>query len=99
MVTVRAVVLGLFSLVGSLTQLKKGVTDFASKLSSFDPIVVVEIAMRSLTAGTDHLFRHTGRGGAIFHGRQRFAMGQFVGCEDLLVVLRGDGFFCLWRFS
>ena len=69
MVTVRAVVLGLFSLLESLTHLKKGVTDLASKLSPFDPIVVVEIAMGSIATGTDNLFRHTGRGGAISHGR------------------------------
>ena len=69
MVTVRAVVLGLFSLLESLTCLEKGVTDLASKLSSFDSIVVVEIAMGSIATGTDNLFRHTGRGGAISHGR------------------------------
>jgi hypothetical protein len=69
MVAVRAVVLGLFSLLESLIGLKKGVTDLASKLSSFDPIVVVEIAMGSITTGTDNLLRHTGRGGAILHGR------------------------------
>jgi hypothetical protein len=69
MVTVRAVVFGLFSLLESLADLKKGVTELASKLSSFDPIVVVEIAMRGTTTGTDNLFRHTGRGGAISHGR------------------------------
>jgi hypothetical protein len=69
MVTVRAVIFGLFSLLESLTHLKKGVTELASKLSSFDPIVVVEIAMGSTTTGTDNLFRHTGRGGAISHGR------------------------------
>ena len=69
MVTVRAVVLGLFSLLESLIRLKKGVTDLASKLSSFDPIVVVEIAMGSMTTGTDNLFRYTGRGGTILHGR------------------------------
>ena len=69
MVAVRAVVLGLFSLSESLVHLKEGVTDLASKLSPFDSIVVVEIAMGSMTTGTDHLFRHTGRGGAILHGR------------------------------
>jgi hypothetical protein len=69
MVTVRAVVLGLFSLPESLTHLKKGVTELASKLSPFDPIIVVEIAMGSTAAGTDNPFRHTGRGGAISHGR------------------------------
>jgi hypothetical protein len=69
MVAVRAVVLGLFSLLESLVYLKKGVTDLASKLSSFDPIVVIEIAMGSMTTGTDNLLRHTGRGGAIRHGR------------------------------
>jgi hypothetical protein len=69
MVTVRAVVLGLFSLPESLTSLEKGVTDLASKLSSFDSIVVIEIAMGSIATGTDNLFRHTGRGGAISHGR------------------------------
>jgi hypothetical protein len=69
MVTVRAVVLGLFSLLESLIHLKKGVTDLASKLSSFDPVVVVEIAMGSIATGTDHLYRHTGRSGAIFDGR------------------------------
>jgi hypothetical protein len=69
MVTVRAVVFGLFSLLESLVDLKKGVTELASKLSSFDPIVVVEIAMKSTTTGTDNLFRHPGRGGAISHGR------------------------------
>jgi hypothetical protein len=69
MVAVRAVVLGLFSLLESLAHLKKGVTELASKLSSFDPIVVVEIAMGGMTTGTDHLFGHTGRGGAILHGR------------------------------
>jgi hypothetical protein len=66
---VRAVVLSLFSLPESLAHLKKGVTDLASKLSPFDPIVVVEIAMGSTATGTDNLFRHTGRGGAISHGR------------------------------
>ena len=69
MVTVRAVVLGLFPLLESLTYLKKGVTDLASKLSPFDPVVVVEIGMGSTATGTDNLFMHTGRGGAIFHGR------------------------------
>jgi hypothetical protein len=69
MVAVRAVVLGLFSLLESLIRLKKGVTDLASKLSSFDPIVVVEIAMGSIATGADNLYRHTGRGGTIFHGR------------------------------
>jgi hypothetical protein len=69
MVTVRAVVLGLFSLSESLIHLKKGVADLASKLSPFDPIVVVEIAMGSTATGTDNPFRHTGRGGAISHGR------------------------------
>jgi hypothetical protein len=69
MVAVRAVVLGLFSLLESLVYLKKGVTDLASKLSPFNPIVVVEIVMGSITTGTDYLFRHTGRGGAILHGR------------------------------
>jgi hypothetical protein len=69
MVTVRAVVLGLFSLLESLAHLKKGVTDLASKLSPFEPIVVIEIAMGSMATGTDNLLRHTGRGGAIFHGR------------------------------
>jgi hypothetical protein len=68
MVTVRAVVLGLFSLPESLTSLEKGVTDLASKLSSFDSIVVVEIAMGCIATGTDYPFRHTGRGGAISHG-------------------------------
>ena len=69
MVAVRAVVLGLFSLLESLVHLKEGVTDLASKLSSFDPIVVVEIAMGSIATGTDNLLRHTGRGGAILYGR------------------------------
>jgi hypothetical protein len=69
MAAVRAVVLGLFSLLESLAHLEKGVTDLASKLSPINPIVVVEVAMGSLTTGTDHLFRHTGRGGAILHGR------------------------------
>jgi hypothetical protein len=69
MVAVRAVVLGLFSLSESLVHLKEGVTDLASKLSPFDSIVVVEIAMGSITTGTDHLLRYTGRGGAILHGR------------------------------
>jgi hypothetical protein len=69
MVAVRAVVLGFFSLFESLAHLKKGVTDLASKLSSFDSIVVVEIAMGSITTDTDHLVRHTGRGRVIFHGR------------------------------
>jgi len=69
MVAVRAVVLGLFSLLESLAHLEKGVTDLASKLSPFNPIVVVEIAMGSLTTGTDRLLRHTRRGGAILHGR------------------------------
>jgi hypothetical protein len=69
MVAVRAVVLGLFSLLESLIGLKKGVTDLASELSSFDPIVVVEIAMGSIATGTGHLFGHTGRGGTILHGR------------------------------
>jgi hypothetical protein len=55
--------------LGSLLGLKKGVTDLASKLSSFDPIVVIEIAMGSITTGTDNLFRYTGRGGAILYGR------------------------------
>ena len=68
MVAVRAVVLGLFSLLESLAHLKKGVTDLASKLSSFDPTVVVEIEMGSITTGTDNLFRHTGRGGTVLHG-------------------------------
>ena len=69
MVAVRAVVPGLFPLLESLAHLKKGVTELASKLSSFDPIVVVEILMGSITTGTDNLLRHTGRGGAILHGR------------------------------
>jgi hypothetical protein len=69
MVAVRAVVLSLFSLLESLAHLKKGVTDLASKLSPFDPVIVVEIAMGSMTTGTDHLLRHTGRGGTILHGR------------------------------
>jgi hypothetical protein len=69
MAAVRAVVLGLFSLLESLDHLKKGVTDLASKLSPFDSIVVVEIAMGSITTSTDHLLRHTGRGRAILHGR------------------------------
>jgi hypothetical protein len=69
MVAVRAVVLGLFILLESLTHLKKGMTELASELSSFDPIVVIEIGMGGITTGTDHLFRHTGRGGAILHGR------------------------------
>jgi hypothetical protein len=69
MVAVRAVVLGLFSLLESLVYLKKGVTDLTSKLGSFDPIVVIEIAMGSIATGTDNLLRHTGRGGAILHGR------------------------------
>ena len=69
MVAVRAVVLGLFSLLEYLVHLKEGVTDFASELSSFDPIVVIEIVMGSIATGTDHLFRHTERAGAIFHGR------------------------------
>jgi hypothetical protein len=69
MVAVGAVVFGPFPLLESLVHLKKGMTELASKLSSFDPIVVVEIAMGSITTGTDNLLRHTGRGGAIFHGR------------------------------
>jgi len=69
MVAVRAVVLGLFPLLESLVHLEKGVTELASKLSPFDPIVVVEIAMGSMTTGTDNLFRYTGRGGTILHGR------------------------------
>jgi hypothetical protein len=69
MVAVRAIVLGLFSLLESLTGLKEGVTDLASKLSPFASIVVVEIGMGSMATGTDHLFRHTGRAGAIFDGR------------------------------
>jgi hypothetical protein len=69
MVTVRAVVLGLFSLLESFIHLKKGVTDLASELSPSEPIVVIEIVMGSITTGTDHLFRHTGRVGAVLHGR------------------------------
>jgi hypothetical protein len=69
MVAVRAVVLSLFSLLESLAHLKKGVTGLASELSSFDSIVVVEIAMGSITRGTDNLLRHTGRCGAILYGR------------------------------
>jgi len=68
MVTVRAVVLGFFSLSESLTDLKKGVTDLASQLSPSDPIVVVEIVMGSPATGTDNLFRYTGRGWAISDG-------------------------------
>ncbi len=69
MVAVRAVVPGLFALLESPAQLKKGATDLASELSPFESIVVIEIAMRSIATGTDNLLRHTGRGGAIFHGR------------------------------
>ena len=69
MVAVRAVVLGLFSLLESLVQLEKGVTELASKLSPFDSIVEVKIAMGGMTTGTDNLFRDTGRGGTILHGR------------------------------
>jgi len=86
MVTVRAVVLGLFPLLESLIDLKEGMTDLTSKLSPFEPIVVVEIAMGSLATGTDNLLRHAGRSGAIFYGRQRLTMGQLIGCKDLLVV-------------
>jgi hypothetical protein len=68
-VTVRAVVLGLFPLSESFLHLEKGVTDLASELSPFDPIVVVEIAMGSTATGTGNPFRHTGRSGAISHGR------------------------------
>jgi len=68
MVAVRAVVFGLFSLLESLIHLKEGVTDLASELSPFEPIVVIEVAMGSITTGTDNLLRHTGRGGAILHG-------------------------------
>jgi hypothetical protein len=69
MVAVRAVVLGLFSLLESLVHLKESVTDLALKLSPFEPIVVIEIAMGSIAAGTDHLLRHRGRAGAILYGR------------------------------
>jgi hypothetical protein len=69
MVAVRAVVLGLFSLLESLVHLKEGVTELASKLSPSEPIVVIEIAMGSIAAETDDLFRHTGRTGTILHGR------------------------------
>jgi hypothetical protein len=69
MAAVRAVVLGLFSLLESLVHLKEGATDLASKLSPSEPIVVIEIAMGSMATETDHLLRHTGRAGAILHGR------------------------------
>jgi hypothetical protein len=69
MMTVRAVVPGLLSLLESPAHLKKGATELASELSPFESIVVIEIAMRSIATGTDNLLRHTGRGGAIFHGR------------------------------
>jgi hypothetical protein len=68
-VAVRAVIPGLFPLLESAAHLKKGATDLASELSSFDSIVVIEIVMRSIATGTDNLLRHTGGGGAIFHGR------------------------------
>ena len=69
MVTIRAVVFRLFFLPESLVYLKKGVTDLASQLSSFVPIVVVEIGMGSIAAGTYKMVRHAWRGGAIVHGR------------------------------
>jgi hypothetical protein len=69
MVAVMAVVLGLFSLLESLIQLKEGGTDFSSELNPSEPIIVMEIAMGSVTTGTDHLFRCTGRAGGILHGR------------------------------
>ncbi len=69
MLAVRTVVSGLFSLLESLVQLKEGVADLASKLTPFNPIIVVEIGMGCITTGTDHLFRHTGRVRVALYGR------------------------------
>ena len=68
MVAIRAEVFRLFSLPESFVHLKEGVTDFASELSPFVPVVVVEIAMGSIAAGTNKMLRHAWRGWAIVHG-------------------------------
>ena len=62
MVAIRAEVFRLFSLLESFVHLKEGVTDFASELSPFVSIVVVEIAMGSIATGTYKTFRHARRG-------------------------------------
>lgn len=69
MVAIRAEVFRLFFLTESFVHLKEGVTEFASELSPFVPVVVIEIAMGSIATGTYKMFRHARRGWAIFHGR------------------------------
>jgi hypothetical protein len=69
MVAIRAEVFRLSSLLEPFVHLKEGVTDFASELSPFVSIVVVEIAMGSIATGTYKMFRHARRCWAIFHGR------------------------------
>ena len=49
--------------------LKEGMTDFASKLRPFVPVVVVEIVMGSTVTSTYKMFRHAWRGWAIADGR------------------------------
>ena len=69
MVAIRAEVFRLFPLPEFFVHLKEGVTDLASELSPFVPIVVVEIAMGSIATSTYKMFRHAWRGWAIVHGR------------------------------
>jgi hypothetical protein len=69
MVAIRAVAFCFFPLAESFVQLKEGVTDLASELSPFVPVVVVEVVMGSIATGTYKVFRHGWRGWAIFHGR------------------------------
>ena len=68
MVAIGAEVFRFFSLAESFVCLKEGVTDFASELSPFVPVVVVEIVMGSIATSTYKVFRHGWRGWAIVHG-------------------------------
>jgi hypothetical protein len=69
MVAIGAEVFRLFSLPEFFVHLKEGMTDLASELSSFVPIVVVEIAMGSIATSTYKMFRYARRGWAILDGR------------------------------
>jgi len=61
MVAIGAEVFRLFCLPESFVHLKEGVTDLASELSPFVPVVVVEIVMGSIATSTYKMVRHRWR--------------------------------------
>jgi len=87
MMAIRAKVLRFIVFSEPLVKLKQMVTDLAFELSSFIAVVVVDVDVRCIAEGTEHLRRDFGRIRVVFNRRKRFTVNCLVLSQEEFVVL------------